>query len=88
MRPGLKYIVLTISLFLLANASFACEVCKSNQPKVLENITHGEGPQGNMDYLITWSATVLVLFTLVFSIKYLLNPKEDKPGHIKNIVLD
>jgi len=88
MRPGLKYIVLTISLFLLAHASFACEVCKSNQPKVLENITHGEGPQGNMDYLITWSATVLVLFTLVFSIKYLLNPKEDKPGHIKNIVLD
>ncbi|MDO9551054.1 hypothetical protein [Rhodonellum sp.] len=88
MRTHLKTILITIALFGYASVSFACEVCKANQPKMLENITHGQGPQGNVDYLITWSAAVLVVFTLIFSIKYLVKPKEDTPGHIKNIVLE
>lgn len=82
-----KTILVSLVLFFKVSLIFACEVCKSNQPKMLEDITHGQGPQGNMDYLITWSAAVLVTFTLVFSIKYLVKPKEDRPGHIKNIVL-
>jgi len=82
-----KTILFSLILLLYAPVSYACEVCKANQPKMLENITHGQGPQGNVDYLITWSAAVLVAFTLVFSIKYLVKPKENTPGHIKNIVL-
>ncbi len=88
MRAYYKPIMVSLIFFLYAPASFACEVCKTNQPKMLEDITHGQGPQGNVDYLITWSAVVLVTFTLVFSVKYLVKPKEDIPGHIKNIVLD
>lgn len=41
-----------------------------------------------MDYVITWSAIVLVVVTLFFSIKFLVRPKESDPGHIKNIVWD
>ncbi|HSI76618.1 MAG TPA: hypothetical protein VK957_12005 [Lunatimonas sp.] len=85
---NLKTLLITLIIFLYAPISFACEVCKSNQPKMLENITHGQGPQGNVDYLITWSAAILVAFTLVFSVIYLVKPKENKPGHIKNIVLE
>lgn len=68
--------------------AIACDLCKKNQPKGFENITHGQGPTGNMDYIITWSAIVLVIITLFFSIKFLVRPKENNPGHIKNIVWD
>lgn len=88
MRTLSKSILVTLILILNATASFACEVCKTNQPKMLENITHGQGPQGNVDYLITWSAAILVVLTLFFSIKFLIRPKEDQPQHIKNIVLE
>lgn len=66
----------------------ACDLCKKNQPKGFENITHGEGPTGNVDYIITWSAIILVAITLFLSIKYLVRPKENRPDHIKNIVWD
>lgn len=88
MRTKLKTFLISLILLMYAPVSFACEVCKANQPKMLENITHGQGPQGNMDYLITWSAALLVALTLIFSIKYLVKPKENLPSHIKNIVLE
>lgn len=67
---------------------WACDVCQNNQPKVLKNITHGTGPQGNWDYIIIWSAVVIVAITLFLSIKYLVKPKETAPGHIKNMVIE
>lgn len=84
-----KYTLLSTLLLLFYQPTLlACDLCKSNQPKGLENITHGEGPSNNIDYVIIWSAIVLVIVTLVFSIKYLVRPKEDHPSHIKNIVWD
>lgn len=88
MRTKSKTFLISLILLIYVPVSFACEVCKANQPKMLENITHGQGPQGNVDYLITWSAAILVAFTLLFSVIYLVKPKENKPGHIKNIVLE
>lgn len=83
---------LTLLIFLLIDSGWqvllACEVCKSNQPKVLENVTHGAGPSGMIDYVITWSAIILVCITLFLSIKYLIRPQENNPDHIKNIVLN
>ena len=67
--------------------SAACEVCKKNQPEILQDVTHGQGPQGQWDYIITWTAVVIVAVTLFLSIKLLIRPKEAGPDHIKNIVL-
>jgi len=67
---------------------WACEVCKEKQPRVLQGITHGAGPDGNTDYMIIWSAVVIVTITLLLSIKYLVKPKENAPGHIKNIIVE
>lgn len=64
-----------------------CEVCKSNQPEALQGITHGTGPQGNMDYIIIWSAVLIVAVTLLLSLKYIFKPRESEVNHIKNIVL-
>ncbi len=67
--------------------TFACEVCQNKQPKVLQGVTHGTGPQGNLDYIIIWSAVIVVAITFFLSVKYLVSPREAENSHIKNIVL-
>jgi len=82
-----KIALILIFLFLLSsNLSVACDLCKKNQPKGFENITHGNGPSGSLDYFIIWSAIIIVGITLILSIKYLIKPQETNPEHIKNIV--
>lgn len=83
-----KVTVLTFFMLVAHQISFACELCKKNQPKGLENITHGTGPTGTLDYIITWTAVVIVSVTLFYSIKYLVKPKENNPDHIKNSILN
>ena len=73
--------------FLISAVSIACPLCESKQPKGFENITHGEGPDGNIDYIIMYTAIVIVGYTLIMSIKYLVKPREKEKSHIKNIVL-
>ena len=86
----MKRLVIFLTLFLLGMPfkALACEVCENRQPEILKGVTHGIGPQNNLDYIITWSAVVIVGITLFFSIKFLVKPKESKPNHIKNIVVD
>lgn len=84
----MKNKITIIIAFLISVASIACPLCESKQPKGFENITHGEGPQGNLDYIIMFSAIIIVGYTLIMSIKYLVKPKEKSVNHIKNIVLD
>lgn len=85
-----QIIILTIGLIIFLNVStaLACDVCSENQPAGLENITHGEGPTAIWDYVITWGAVVIVGFTLAYSLKFLIKPKENSKAHIKNIVID
>lgn len=82
---------LLLMLFMLtvaAPAVLACTVCSQNQPKPLRNITHGTGPQSDMDYVIIMTGIVIVCFTLLYSLKFLIRPGEQQPDHIKNIVVD
>lgn len=37
---------------------------------------------------IVWVSVIIVLITLVLTLKYLFKPKENNPNHIKNIVKD
>jgi len=78
--------IFSILFLFVQQIGLACDVCKKNQPEILQNVTHGAGPSGTLDYIIIWSAIVIVGFTLFFSIKYLVKPKENNPAHIKNIV--
>ena len=83
-----RKLIFLVTLMVWSFPSFTCEVCQVNQPKMLKNITHGTGPQGNTDMIIIWSAAVIVTITLFFSIKYLVNPKENNEEHIKNSVIN
>jgi hypothetical protein len=77
-------------LFLLCNAvwALACPVCERNQPKILKGITHGAGPESNWDYVIIWTTVAIVLFTLFFSVKWLIRPGEKSDRHIKRFILN
>lgn len=80
--------ILIIAILLCAHNAWCCKVCQKNQPKLLQNITHGTGPQSNYDFVIIWSAIIVVLFTLVLSLKYLIKPKEKNQDHIKHFIIN
>lgn len=88
MKKIISYFSITLFFAFTANALLACEVCSANQPKGLENITHGPGPSGDFDYIISIIAVIIVAFSLFYSIKFLVKPKEDNPDHVKNIVIN
>lgn len=85
----MKRILLIIGILILQGpVLLACDLCQKNQPEVLQDVTHGQGPQGQLDYIITWTAVAIVAVVLFFSIKFLVKPRENDPDHIKNIVVN
>ena len=83
-----KIIISLIILISTFSNAYACEMCKSQQPKVLKDVAHGPGPGSNWDYAIIIVASFIVLFTLALSIKFLIRPGEENPDHIKNSILN
>jgi len=67
---------------------WACTVCKTQQPKFLQGITHGAGPESNWDYLIIATAVGVVVGTFTFSVQFLLKPGETNHDHIKRSILN
>ena len=84
----MKNVFAFIIFFLAHIGVYACDVCEKQQPKILRGITHGVGPQNNLDYLIVSVASAIVVATLFFSIKWLVSPGEKEEKHIKRIVLN
>ena len=85
MRSKIIAIMAILAISLTTNA---CPVCEKQQPKILQGITHGAGPQSNWDYLIIAVTAIIVLLTLYFSIKWLVKPGEKSHSHIKHLILN
>lgn len=83
----MKKLGLLLSAISVHQIAVACAACQQQQPAVMKNITHGTGPDSNWDYLIAGIASVIVLFTLYYSVKWLIRPGEQSPGHIKQLVI-
>lgn len=82
-----KSIALTV-FSLISVGVFACPVCEKQQPKILQGIAHGAGPDGTIDYAIVIVMSIIVLITLFYSVKYLVRPKETNSDHIKRTILN
>lgn len=80
-------ILFPFAIAVLTRRTFACEICSSQQPSFLRGLTHGAGPQGNLDYAIVASALAIALFALAWAIKCLVRPGEYHPEHIKRTIL-
>ncbi|WP_187264787.1 hypothetical protein [Pontibacter beigongshangensis] len=84
----MKTFLITVLGILFSLAVYACPVCEKQQPKVLQGISHGAGPQSDWDYVLVWATVVIVVACLFFSIKWLVRPGEKGSDHIKRTVLD
>ncbi|MEJ7736951.1 MAG: hypothetical protein WKF97_05955 [Chitinophagaceae bacterium] len=84
----MKRALLMICLLILRIEAIACPACKKQQPKILQGITHGTGPDSNWDYVIVWATALIVLATLFYSVKWMINPEEKSMNHIKRTVLN
>jgi len=84
----MKKIIATVVLAASGTVALACEVCKKQQPKALQGITHGAGPQSDWDYVIIGAVTAIVLVTFFYSVKWLIRPGEGDQHHIKNSILN
>ncbi|MCC9043635.1 hypothetical protein LNQ81_13230 [Myroides sp. M-43] len=87
MKVNFKSIFTIIGL-LLVNQIYACPVCQRNQPKLLKGVVHGVGPDSKWDYTIIVVIAIMVLATLILSIKWLIKPAEESKEHIKRTVLN
>ncbi len=67
--------------------ALACSVCEKQQPRILRGVTHGTGPQSQWDLVIISIVAAIVVFTLYFSVKWLVRPGETSPSHIKRAIL-
>ncbi|WP_027377717.1 hypothetical protein [Kaistella palustris] len=80
--------VISIIFVLAANFAFACEACKLQQPKLTQGFTHGGGPDSKWDWLIIAVIAVITVYTLIYSLKYLIKPGETDKNHIKHSILN
>ena len=87
-----KYTILGSILFagmmLTVMPVMACEACKQQQPKFLQGITHGTGPDSNWDYLIVSFMVFITLYSLYATVKCLIHPSEKENEHIKRMILN
>ncbi|WP_018614504.1 hypothetical protein [Segetibacter koreensis] len=84
----MKKMLLIICLVIVRIAAIACPACEKRQPKILQGITHGTGPDSSWDYVIVWATIFIVLITLYYTIKWLIKPEEKNLNHIKRTVLN
>lgn len=84
MKKSILFLLFGLSAFVAE----ACPVCEKQQPKVLQGITHGAGPQSQWDYVIVWAIALIVAVTLFYSVKWIFRPGEKAPDHIKQFILN
>jgi hypothetical protein len=84
----MKKLILIITLAFSRFMTLGCPGCRLQQPKILRGITHGTGPRHQWDMLIVWAAVAVVLFTLYYSVKWLIRPGEQGGDHIKRFILN
>jgi hypothetical protein len=82
------WVSLVASLLVENLSAMACEVCKKQQPKLLQGITHGSGPDSKWDYLIVTIMIIITLYVLIAAVKCILRPSERNEQHIKRIILN
>lgn len=80
--------LLCIAALFASVYTIACPVCDEQQPSITQGLTHGAGPESNWDWVIIAVVFLITLFTLWYSIKYLVKPEETEVNHIKKTILN
>jgi phage shock protein PspC (stress-responsive transcriptional regulator) len=83
-----KGLIITLLFAAMASVALACPVCERQQPKVLRGVVHGSSPESSWDYVIVAVVAVITVFTLYYSVKWLIRPGETNKEHIKYHILN
>jgi hypothetical protein len=84
----MKTIYLIGVVLLLQLPVLTCPACKRQQPRLLQGITHGAGPDSQWDYVIVCVSLALTVLVLYYSVKWMIRPGEQAPDHIKQFILN
>ena len=84
----MKKFMLSVLALIISISTYACPVCEKQQPKILQGISHGTGPQSNWDYFFVGATVIIVLLTLFYTVKWILKPGEAGDHHIKRAFLN
>lgn len=76
-----------LSILFVVKAEAMCPACEAKQPKILFGLSHGMGPTGNVDWVIIGIISLITLLVFIYSLIYLIKPREKSPDHIKNKIL-
>ena len=79
----MKKLLMILTLVVSYVGLYACPVCERNKAKYLQGLTHGTGPESKWDWVIVAIVGLLTLYTLFYSVKWLIKPNENNPDHIK-----
>ena len=80
---GLSYYLNNSTSYTLDEMSAFLATCGTFVQSNFSNVERGQG-----DYFIVLVSVVVVVFTLYYSMKYLISPGENDESHIKNQILD
>ena len=78
----------TALLLVAVLPAMACEACKKQQPKLLQGITHGPGPDSNWDYLIVSIMVAITAYSFYAMIRYMAKSRDRVHQDIKNSILN
>jgi len=84
----MKKLLLILPLLFTGYLAMACSACEKQQPKWLQGISHGAGPDSNLELIIVGIFTLIVVLTLFFSLKWIFKPGEKAQNHIKRLILN
>lgn len=84
----ISLIVMIVLWLPVSLSAIACDACKKQQPKLLQGITHGGGPDSHWDYLIVSAMVIITLYSLYATIRCVVKPKEKNYQDIKNIIFN
>ena len=87
-QQSVKRILVFLLLFTPSLLVMACDACRKQQPKFLQGITHGPGPDSAWDYLIVGLMIGITLYVLVAALKCLFKSSENGSEHIKRMILN
>lgn len=84
----MKKNMLLSALFFIPALMMACPECERKQAAALKGIAHGAGPEQQWDYVIVILTAIIVVVSLFYAVKWLINPGERQDSHIKREVLN
>ncbi len=86
-RFRIRLAFLLLPLLLNIRVAKACEACNQRQPKLLQGITHGSGPESWWDYVVVVFMLMVTVYSFYATVKCLMRPNEKKYKNIKNFIL-